>query len=172
MHNYCIIYATLLRTLATKTSLSSARGYVNAKVCWVLSVWEKQVCRCWEWVFYLSGLSSVLRPSRIRSWPCSHVLIEMICAIISKPTTAYYSRQSLSRSLNKRRRNGAALEWVGSGKDIEGRAGKEKRGRIRCDTWKGETKNWLLPAAKGFLRDLSRNEMRSSYTRVARDWRE
>ena len=93
---------------------------------------------------------------------------------------AYYSRQSLSRSLNKRRRNGTALEWVGSGKDREGREGKEKRGRVRCDTWKGETDNSRLPAAKGFLRELGRNEMRSSYlysrckglTRIAYYWRQ
>ena len=76
---------------------------------------------------------------------------------------AYYSRQSLSRALNKRRRDGTAFEWVGSGKDREGREGKEKRGRIRCDTWKGETNNSRLSAAKGFLRELGRNEMRSSY---------
>ena len=76
---------------------------------------------------------------------------------------AYYSRQSLSRSLNQRRRNGTALEWVGSGKDREGRKGKEKRRRKRCDTWKGGTNNFRLPAAKGFLRELGRNEMRSSY---------
>ena len=76
---------------------------------------------------------------------------------------AYYSRQSLSRSLNKRRRNGTVLEWVGSGKDREGREGKEKHGRIRCDTWKGETNNLRLAAAKRYLRELGRNEMRSSY---------
>ena len=45
------------------------------------------------------------------------------------------------------------------------REGKEKCGRTRCDTWKGETNNsWSrLPAAKGFLRGLGRNEMRNSY---------
>ena len=51
---------------------------------------REAICRCWEWIFYLLGISSVWHPSRIRSWPCSHVLIEMMCAIISKPTKARY----------------------------------------------------------------------------------
>ena len=46
-----------------------------------------------------------------------------------------------------------------------GKGGRDekKRGRIRCDTWKGETNNSRLPAGKGFLPQLGRNEMRSSY---------
>ena len=100
--------------------------------------------------------------------------IQALAAVISGNVwLAYYSRQSLSRLLNKKRRNGTALEWVGSGKDREGREGKEKRGRVRCDTWKGETNNSRLPAAKGFLREPG--EMRYGaliYTRGARDWRE
>ena len=79
----------------------------------------------------------------------------------------FYSRQSLSRSLNKRRRKGTTLVWVGSGKEREVREGKEKRGRIRRQTWKGETNNSRLPAAKGFLGELG--EMRCGvliYTRT------
>ena len=85
---------------------------------------------------------------------------------VSKKKIAYYSRQSLPRSLNKRRRmepHLSELEVERTGKGS--REGKEKRGRTRCDTWKGETNNswWRLPAAKGFLRRLGRNEMRNSY---------
>ena len=80
-------------------------------------------------------------------------------------TTAYYSRQSLSHSLNKKQRNGATLEWVGSGKG-QGRAGPMGKRSAAALGGKRERErqhfSWL-PAVEGFLCELGQNEMESSY---------
>ena len=80
-------------------------------------------------------------------------------------TTAYYSRQSLSHSLNKRRRNGATLEWVGSEKG-QGRAGPTEKRSAAALGGKHERErqhfSWL-PAVEGLLCKLGQNEMQSCY---------
>ena len=95
--------------------------------------------------------------------PAVRVLLSTHALCQKKKKKAYYSRQSLPRSLNKRRRNGTALAWVGSGKDREGIEGGKREARPHKVRYvKGRDKQFMI-TAKGFLRGLGRNEMRNSY---------
>ena len=79
--------------------------------------------------------------------------IQALAAVISGNVwLAYYSRQSLSRSLNKKQRNGTALEWVGSGKDREGKEGGKREAPPRKVRYvKGRDKQFTAASSQRIL---------------------